>query len=59
MTPPPPRIDAAARWRCLLCAADGIGGVRAWGRHYDDNHDTKGNHVQAHNYGDREHHQRP
>jgi hypothetical protein len=27
-----------ARWRCLLCAADGIGGLKSWGVHYMNTH---------------------
>ena len=27
-----------ARWRCLLCASDGIGGLKSWGVHYMNTH---------------------
>jgi hypothetical protein len=27
-----------ARWRCLLCAWDGIGGLKSWGVHYMNTH---------------------
>lgn len=53
----PPWIERKARWRCLLCAADGIGGLTAWSSHYENNHyEPRGEHVQAHNYGDRQPH---
>jgi hypothetical protein len=27
-----------AKWRCMLCPTDGIGGLEGWGVHYMNTH---------------------